>query len=50
MYLFYVPQCSIQNSDVQISGLNGALWDMEQKSYSHQARAVPSDLGTTSAP
>ena len=35
MHLFNIPQCSIQNRNVQqkcahISVLNGALWDMEQ--------------------
>ena len=30
MQLFHIPQCSIQNRDVHISVLNGALWDMEQ--------------------
>ena len=30
MYLFLIPQCSIQNRNVHISDLNGALWDMEQ--------------------
>ena len=30
MYLFHIPQCSIQNRNVHISVLNGALWDMEQ--------------------
>ena len=30
MHLFYIPQCSIQNRNVHISVLNGALWDMEQ--------------------
>ena len=29
-HLFHIPQCSIQNRNVQISVLNGALWDMEQ--------------------
>ena len=28
--LFYVPQCTIQNRNVHISVLNGALWDMGQ--------------------
>ena len=27
---FHIPQCSIQNRNVHISVLNGALWDMEQ--------------------
>ena len=26
----YIPKCSIQNRNVYISVLNGALWDMEQ--------------------
>ena len=30
MHLFHIPQCSIQNRNVYISVLNGALWDMEQ--------------------
>ena len=30
MHLFHIPQCSIQNRNVHISVLNGALWDMEQ--------------------
>ena len=30
MHLFHIPQCSIQNRNVNISVLNGALWDMEQ--------------------
>ena len=30
MQLFHIPQCSIQNRNVHISVLNGALWDMEQ--------------------
>ena len=30
MHLFHIPKCSIQNRDVHISVLNGALWDMEQ--------------------
>ena len=30
MHLFRIPQCSIQNRNVHISVLNGALWDMEQ--------------------
>ena len=29
MQLFYIPQCSIQNRNVHISVLSGALWDME---------------------
>ena len=29
MYLFQIPQCSIQNRNVRISVLNGALWEME---------------------
>ena len=27
--LFHIPQCSIQNRNVHISVLNGALWDIE---------------------
>ena len=30
MHLFHIPQCSIQNKNVHISVLNGALWYMEQ--------------------
>ena len=30
MQLFHIPQCSIQNRNVHISVLNGALRDMEQ--------------------
>ena len=30
MYSFHIPQCTIQNGDVHISVLNGALWDMEE--------------------
>ena len=30
MHLFHIPQCTIQNRNVYISVLNGALWDMEQ--------------------
>ena len=30
IHLFHIPQCSIQNRNVHISVLNGALWDMEQ--------------------
>ena len=30
MHLFHIPQCSIQNMNVHISVLNGALWVMEQ--------------------
>ena len=30
MHLFHIPQCSIQNRNVHISVLNGAIWDMEQ--------------------
>ena len=30
MHLFHIPHCSIQNRNVHISVLNGALWDMEQ--------------------
>ena len=30
MHLFHIPQCSIQNRNVYISVLNGALWGMEQ--------------------
>ena len=33
MHLFYIPQCIIQNRNVHISVLNGALWDMEQVHY-----------------
>ena len=29
-HLYHIPQCSIQNRNVHISVLNGALWDMEQ--------------------
>ena len=29
MHLFHIPQCTIQNRNVHISVLNGALWDME---------------------
>ena len=29
MHKFHIPQCSIQNRNVHISVLNGALWDME---------------------
>ena len=29
MHLFDIPQCSIQNRNMHISALNGALWDME---------------------
>ena len=30
MHMFQIPQCSIQNRNVHISVMNGALWDMEQ--------------------
>ena len=30
MHLFHIPQCPIQNRNVHISVLNGALWDMKQ--------------------
>ena len=30
IHLFRIPPCSIQNRNVHISVLNGALWDMEQ--------------------
>ena len=30
MHLFPIPQCFIQNRNVNISVLNGILWDMEQ--------------------
>ena len=30
MHLFRIPQYSIQNRNVHIPVLNGALWDMEQ--------------------
>ena len=30
MHLFHIPQSSIQNRNVHISVLHGALWDMEQ--------------------
>ena len=30
MHLFHIPQCTIQNRNVNISVLNGTLWDMEQ--------------------
>ena len=30
---FHIPQCTIQNRNVHISVLNGALWDMEQVHY-----------------
>ena len=33
MHLFRIPQGSIQNRNVHISVLNGALWDMEQVQY-----------------
>ena len=29
MRLFHITQCTIQNRNVHISVLNGALWDME---------------------
>ena len=30
MHLCHIPQCTIQNRNVYISVLNGALWDIEQ--------------------
>ena len=30
MHLFHIPQCTIQNRNMHISVLNGALWDIEQ--------------------
>ena len=33
MHLLYIPQCPIQNINVHISALNGALWDMEWVHY-----------------
>ena len=30
MHLSHIPQCTIQNRNVHISVLNGALWDMGQ--------------------
>ena len=30
MHQFHIPECSIQNRNVHISVLNGALWDVEQ--------------------
>ena len=30
MHLFHIPQCSIQNANVHMPVLDGALWDMEQ--------------------
>ena len=30
MHLYHILQCSIQNRNLHISVLNGALWDMEQ--------------------
>ena len=30
MHLFHIPQYTIQNRNVHISVLNGALWDMKQ--------------------
>ena len=30
MHLFHIPQCSIQNRNVHISVLTGALWNVEQ--------------------
>ena len=30
MHPFHISQCSIQNRNVHISALNGALWDMEK--------------------
>ena len=31
MHLSHIPQCTIQNRNVHISVLNGALWDMKQE-------------------
>ena len=33
MHLSHTPQCTIQNRNVHISVLNGALWDMGQVHY-----------------
>ena len=33
MHLFHIPQCPIQNRNVHISVMNGALWDMEHIHY-----------------
>ena len=33
MHLSHIPQCTIQNRNVHISVLNGALWDMGQVHY-----------------
>ena len=30
MFLFHIPQCPIQNRNMYISVLNGALWEIEQ--------------------
>ena len=30
MHMFHIPQCSIQNRNVHISVLNGALWELDQ--------------------
>ena len=30
VHLLHIPQCTLQNRNVHISALNGALWDMEQ--------------------
>ena len=30
MHMFHIPQCSIQNINVYISILNGALWELDQ--------------------
>ena len=30
MHLFYIPQCTIQNVNIDIAILNGTLWDIEQ--------------------
>ena len=30
MHLFHIPQCAIQNRNVHITVVSGALWDMEQ--------------------
>ena len=32
-HLLHIPQCTIQNRNVHISVLNGALWDMAQVYY-----------------
>ena len=33
MHLSHIPQCTVQNRNVHISVLNGALWDMGQVYY-----------------